>query len=215
MRSRFSIEVFLHRKIFHGAVGAQIQRVVGVSRLGTSAKGYPPCAILFAHGDHIPQAIEEVGAFFNQRAPARPHGRGAAAKGKHVAKRRQVFLVQPLIAVPIQIVGDGGALGIDVHHHKAVKAVVFRDALHRLQGGVQPRGVGGGGVDADADEGVFAPLAQHVAVGQKGGGGIQPRGGVVAAIGGGDHRLGKGQHVQFLCSTRRRENSHANPLLSV
>ena len=65
----------------------------------------------------------------------------------------------------VHIVGVGGTLGINVEHDPAVEPVGGGQPLHAFQGGVQRAGLGGAGVDADADQRVAAHPAQHKTVG--------------------------------------------------
>ena len=76
----------------------------------------------------------------------------------------QVFIAQGAVGGLVHIVGVGGALGVDVEHDPAVKAVGGGKALHTFQGGVQCAGLGGAGVDANAYQRVGANAAQYVTV---------------------------------------------------
>ena len=79
-----------------------------------------------------------------------------------------------LIADLFHIIRRGCPLGIDVEHDKGVKAVAQGDALNGFQGIVQRIRLGGGGVDADADERILSPGAEDIPVLRVKIGGIEP-----------------------------------------
>ena len=140
--------------------------MVRVSGLRPGAERQPLRMKLLADGEHFLERVEQVRPLFDQRAPRGPHGRPVAGcvLPEHVAEGRHVLLVQRAVEGRVHGVWVGRALGVDVEHDPAVEAVGTGQTLHALQGGVQRAGLGGAGVDADADQRAAAHPAQHIAV---------------------------------------------------
>ena len=111
----------------------------------------PLSAILPADVQHIPDAVFQVASLFDHRAPGGPYG-GRIGQGEHIAEGLHVFSVEQGIANLFHGIRVCGPLGVDVEHEKAVVTVAQGDALDGLQGVVQVVRLGGGGVDADADQ---------------------------------------------------------------
>ena len=72
--------------------------------------------------------------------------------------------MQLQVAALLHRVGVCGSLGVDVEHNKAVKAVAQGNPFHRFEGVIQIVRLGGGGVDADANQRVFPPCAQNIPI---------------------------------------------------
>ena len=58
----------------------------------------------------------------------RPHGR--LGRRQHGLQPAQVFIAQGAVGGLVHIVGVGGALGVDIEHDPAVKAVGGSQTLH-------------------------------------------------------------------------------------
>ena len=87
-------------KRVQGTVLTQIQRMVGMPFLGPCPGRIPAGPLFIADADHIPQAIRQVGAFFNDRPPGGPHG-GRAGPGlfQRPAECRHVFPMKHRVAI--------------------------------------------------------------------------------------------------------------------
>ena len=128
-------------------------------------RGVPDCVSGAAYLDHILYALGKIWPLFNDGAPGGPDGRRSApVQGEGVVKSLQILLVELGVVGQLHIIRIGSTLGVDVEHQKAVEAVVQGDTLHRLQSVVQIVRGRGGGIDPDADQGVFSPGAQDISV---------------------------------------------------
>ena len=166
---------------------------------GTLPRAKPPGTVFLPDGDHVPDTVPEIGAFFYDGAPSRPNRRGKTRPhlGEDIPKRRHILPVEGLVALGIHVLRSGGSLGIDIEHQKAVVAVARRDPFHRFQRIVQVPRRRGGGVDPDTDQGILSPGPQQVPVLRVVIGNIQPLLPVKIPLGR-DQGLLKGQNLQFL-----------------
>ena len=150
------VQIRFHVKGLQFLILAQIQRMVGMPLFGDGAGAVPAGAVFPANLQHIPDALGQILPFLNNSPPGRPYG-GGGREGENIAEGFHVFMVKSGIAGPFHGIRVCGPLGIDVEHEKAVKAVAQSDSLHGFQRVVQLVRSGGGRVDADADQGPFAP----------------------------------------------------------
>ena len=185
-------------KGFQLFVLAQVQGMMGMALFGDGPGAVPAGAECFSCMNQIPNAVGKVCALFNDGPPGCPHG-GLIRNGEDIAKRLQILPVQGRIIDLFHIVGRGSPLGVDVEHEKAVIAVTQSDALHGFEGIVQGIGLGGGGIDANADKGIFSSGAQQIPVFRVKVGGIQPFFNVIVRRGGvgGFQSLPEGKKLQF------------------
>ena len=151
----------------------QVQRVVGVAGLQQGAGGVPPGAHGLPVRQEVPHAVHQVPPLLDDVPPGGPD-RGLRREGEQVPERLPVLIMELPVAHRLHVVGAGGPLGVDVEHQEAVVSVGVGDALHGLQRGVQGVRRGGGGVDADADQGLLPPGAQDVPILRVGVGHVEP-----------------------------------------
>ena len=102
--------------------------MVRVSLFAALAKGDPRDLPLPRQGHHLPHQAGQVVPLFDQGAPCRPHG-GLGLR-QHSLQPAQVFIAQGAVGGLIHIVGVSGALGVDIEHDPAVKAVGGSQTLH-------------------------------------------------------------------------------------
>ena len=99
-----------------------------------------------------------------------------------ISKGRGVALPQGRGIDAGHVVGVRSPLGAEIQHHEGVEAVAQGYTLHALQRRVQMVRPGGGGVNADADEGPAAPGAQQIPVFRVGGRHKQPPAHVIVSL---------------------------------
>ena len=111
----------------------------------------------------VTHAVHQIVPLHDDVAPRSPDG-GLFGEGQQVAESLPVLCVQGLIAGTLHVVRMGGSLGVDIEHQEAVIPVGKSDSLGGLQRGIQRVRRGGGGVDADADQGTLPAGSQNVTV---------------------------------------------------
>nr|DAU60885.1 MAG TPA: hypothetical protein [Caudoviricetes sp.] len=156
------VEVVFHIERLRRGVLAQVEGVMGVALLAAGAEGHPRDVALPRQGHHLPHQAGQIGPLFDEGAPCSPHG--GLGLGQHGPQPAEVLVAEGAVGGLVHVVGVRGPLGVDVEHDPAVEAVGTGQTLHALQGGVQRAGLGGAGVDADADQRAAAHPAQHIAV---------------------------------------------------
>ena len=176
------------RRRGQGAVGAEVEGVVGVALLAPGPGGEPPGAVPPPDVHHVPYAPGQVGPLLDDGAPGAPH-RGLRRLAQGPGEGGHVLPVERLVHLPLHVLGPGGPLGVDVEHDEAVVAVAPRHPLHALECGVQGPWGGGGGVHPHADQGPFARVARMYRYFPVGVGHVEPTGGVVVR----GRRLGRRQ----------------------
>ena len=121
--------------------------------------------MLIADFDNLAHTKVQILPLFHNIAPRCPNGRPVArAKRKGIAECLFIFFVQKGVKMLFHVVRVGCALGVDVKHNKAVKPVKQRNALGGFERVIQIVRRGGRGVNAVANQRIFAPRAEYVTV---------------------------------------------------
>ena len=151
------IQIRRHGKIPDLFLFSQIQRVVRMPLLGTLPRAKPPGAVFLPDGDHVPDTVPEIGAFFYDGAPGRPNRRGKTRPhlGEDIPKRRHILPVEGLVALGIHVLRSGGSLGIDIEHQKLSCSRCPPRSVPPISAYCPGPRHRGGGVDPDTDQGIL------------------------------------------------------------